>query len=116
ETELMDAAQRSARQRLPASERKYADAALSRARKLGRTHAISPYRAFDFFARCVAEPQTVGAQVAWLGLWPIDTHAGLDSGDLVISAHMVERLLLPAGAGSTIAGRVATLILPDSAA
>ncbi|HSS96573.1 MAG TPA: hypothetical protein VLK33_06080, partial [Terriglobales bacterium] len=105
-----------ATKKLRASEREFANSALQQAKRLGRTNAISPWREFDFFVRCAAEPENIGKHIALLGLWPIEVEDKLRREDLAVSAQIVERLLLPLSAAITAQARVESLLLPPEAA
>lgn len=95
------------------AQRSFADAAVRQAKKIGRTNAISPWREFDFYVKCAAEPDLIGKHISLLGLWSIAVGDDLPKEDLAISAQIVERLLLPAGAANTPQSRVQSLLLPE---
>jgi DNA helicase HerA-like ATPase len=105
-----------ATRQLKASEREFANSALQQAKRLGRTNAVSPWREFDFFVRCAADPENIGTHIAMLGLWPIEVEDKLRREDLAVSAQIVERLLLPLSAAMTPQARVESLLLPPEAA
>lgn len=95
------------------AQRDYAEAAVRQAKKIGRTNAISPWREFDFYVRCAAEPDSIGKHISLLGLWSIAVGEDWRKEDLAVSAQIVERLLLPAGAANTPQSRVQSLLLPE---
>ncbi|HEX8565193.1 MAG TPA: hypothetical protein VF648_05950 [Pyrinomonadaceae bacterium] len=114
ESELLPRAIKFAERKLQTKEqRDFADAAVKQARKIGRTNAISPWREFDFYVRCAAEPEQIGKHVSLLGLWSIATGEELRKEDIAVSAQIVERLLLPSGAANTPQSRVQSLLLPE---
>lgn len=88
-------------------------AAVKRAKRIGRTNAISPWKEFDFYVRCAAEPNLIGKHVSLLGFWAIATTDELKKEDLDVSAQIVERILFPAGAANTPQSRVQSLLLPE---
>src|SRR5262249_35671766 len=89
--------------------------ALNVASRLGRSNRISPWHELDFYARCVAAPESVGELVSLVGLWPIWIDGELRESDLSASAGIVERLFLTHSPAATIQSRVGSLMLPDSA-
>lgn len=91
----------------------FADSAVKQARKIGRTHTISPWREFDFYTRCAEAADLIGKHISLLGLWPVSTESGLNREDLAISAQVVERILLPSGATNTPRSKVQSLLLPE---
>jgi DNA phosphorothioation-dependent restriction protein DptH len=90
----------------------FAAVALQQAKRLGRANAISPWREFDFFVRCAADPTGAGKHVALLGLWPIEVEDRPRREDIAVTAQIVERLLLPSSAAVTAQARVESLLLP----
>jgi DNA phosphorothioation-dependent restriction protein DptH len=117
---LLPRATAAAAKMLPPGVKDFTATALQQAKRLGRANAISPWREFDFFVRCAANPASVGRYIALLGLWPIEVTDKPRREDLAVSAQIVERLLLPSSAAVTAQARVESLLLPpedvDSAA
>lgn len=113
EGELLHRAIKAAERRFESKQQKqFTDWAVKQAKKLGRTNTVSPWREFEFYARCAAGPDLIGGHIGILGLWPIATNEGLHKEDLALSAQVVERILLPSGAANTPAARVQSLLLP----
>ncbi len=112
ESELLPRATEVAAKKLGHAQRAFAHDALRQAGRIGRANAISPWREFDFYVRCATDPDLIGTHIALLGLWPIETGDDLRKEDLAISAQVVERLLLPSSGGTTVKGRVESLLLP----
>ena len=115
ERELFDTANKIVLRKLPKKNREFAQQACREARSIGRGNSISPWREFDFYAQCVAEPDGVGEHIAMLGLWPIQTVVEPRKEDLGVAARVTERLLLPASAANTISARIESLLLPVEA-
>lgn len=115
EKELLPKAISAAEKRFTSrAQRDFAEGAVKQARKIGRTNTISPWREFDFYARCAEEPHSIGKYISLLGLWPISTEEGLSKEDLAVAAQTVERIILPSGAANTPQSRVQSLLLPES--
>jgi DNA phosphorothioation-dependent restriction protein DptH len=95
------------------AQRDFAETAVKQAKKIGRTNAISPWREFDFYVWCAAEPDLIGKHISLLGLWSIAVTDDLRIEDIAVSAQIVERLLLPSGAANTPQSRVQSLLLPE---
>src|SRR5271165_2851246 len=85
--------------------------AVGRAKKLGQRHAISPWREFTFYSMCAERPQSIGAALTVLGLWPTAFGSHLDPRDISKSALLVEKLLLPPASAKTPSARVTALML-----
>lgn len=113
ERELLDEAISQALKLMPRDVRDFAQAAHRQAKGLGRANAISPWRQFEFYARCAAEPREAGKHVSALGLWPILPEDGLRKEDVQVSAQVVERLLLAGATSLTTRARVESLLLDD---
>jgi len=111
ELELFNSASEFSRKSLNPKVRKFAKKALETAPKIGKRNGISPWKQFDFYARCASCPEDVGGHVALLGFWPIETGGKLDEDFLVESARMVERLLLTVGSANTAHARIESLLL-----
>jgi DNA phosphorothioation-dependent restriction protein DptH len=113
EGELITLAISQAMKLMPRDVKDFAQAATRQAKSLGRTHVISPWREFEFYARCASEPHEAGRHVAILGLWPILPEGELKKEDTQISAQVVERLLLAGAANLTVRARVESLLLDE---
>lgn len=113
EGELLSLAISLAVKLMPREVKEFAQAAPRQARGLGRAHIISPWREFEFYARCAGEPHDAGKHIALLGLWPILTQGELRKEDIQISAQVVEKLLLAGAANLTVRARVESLLLDD---
>jgi N-acetyl-beta-hexosaminidase len=102
ESELLPRAIKIAEKKLKTkAQRDFAEAAVRQAKKIGRTNAISPWREFDFYVRCAAQPELIGKHISLLGLWSIAVGEDLHKEDIAISVQIVERLLLPSGAAGS---------------
>ena len=115
EKELFEAANRIVLRKMPRKTKEFAQQAWREARRIGRGNTISPWREFDFYAHCLAEPEAGGEHVALLGLWPIKPVEEMRLEDIAVSAQIVERLLLTVGAANTAQARVESLLLPSEA-
>ncbi|MGH9930155.1 MAG: hypothetical protein ACREA9_13160, partial [Pyrinomonadaceae bacterium] len=115
EKELFDTANKIVFRKMLKKTREFAQQAWREARRIGRGNTTSPWREFDFYAQCLNEPEAAGEHVALLGLWPIHTAEELRLEDIGVSAQIVERLLLTAGAANTAQARVESLLLPAEA-
>ncbi|MCI0419349.1 MAG: hypothetical protein L0312_09035, partial [Acidobacteria bacterium] len=92
--------------------RAYAERAIKKAQGFGHRFSISPWTEFDFLVRIAVERRDPGEFLCLLGLWPVQTDDGADSGDLLnVSRLFVDRLLGTAVAGLTPAQRIETLKL-----
>lgn len=114
ERELFDEAVKQVKKGLPKEVRTFAEHAVRVARRLGRVNTISPWREFLFYDACARASGEVGGAIALLGLWPIDSQAGLRPSDLEVSAGVVERLLLPQASAAGPRARVESLLLGDA--
>lgn len=115
EGELLPRATEIASKKLQLISRNFAQNALRQASRIGKANAISPWREFDFYVQCAAQPELIGIHISLLGLWGIAVGEVLRKEDLAISAQIVERLLLPASAENTVQARVESLLLPADA-
>lgn len=113
EGELLSLAISQAVKLMPRDVKEFAQAAPRQARGLGRTHVISPWREFEFYASCANDPQGAGKHVALLGLWPILPQGELRKEDIQVSAQVVEKLLLTGAMNLTVRARVESLLLDD---
>lgn len=114
ENELFAAAQQAAREKLPHGGKGFAQKALSKARRLSRNHAISPWREFAYLCRASYSLAALGGALPEIGLWPISIEDKPDEDDLDKSASLAERLLPRQGTRQTAEARVAGLKLPSS--
>lgn len=116
EAELFTKAKALAREKLVHGGKGFADKALSKARRLARNKALSPWREFAYLCRAAYSLEGLGAALPEIGLWPVAVADRPDDDDLEKSARLVERLL--AGNRQSAETRVAGLQLPaaDAAA
>jgi hypothetical protein len=93
--------------------RQFCTEAVKVARRIGRHNTIAPSSEYDFYCRCAADPESAGAAVAILGLWPIHFLTKFDPGSCTTSARLVEKCLLaPTSLSSRT--RVESLVLRDA--
>jgi DNA phosphorothioation-dependent restriction protein DptH len=93
--------------------RQFCADAVKVARRVGRHNTIAPSSEYDFYCRCAADPETAGAAVAILGLWPIRFLTKFDPATCSTSARLVEKCLLaPTSLSSRT--RVESLMLRDA--
>ena len=85
--------------------------AITRAKKLGQRHTVSPWREFAFHSVCAENPKNIGAALAELGLWPTVFGPELDPSEIGKSALLVERLLLSPASAKTPLARITSLML-----
>lgn len=116
EAELFAKAKALAREKLAHGGKGFADKALSKARRLARNKALSPWREFAYLCRAAYTDslEGLGAALPEIGLWPVAVEDRPDDGDLEKSARLVERLL--AGNRQSAETRVAGLQLPAAEA
>ncbi len=114
ETELFAMAKTLAREKLAHGGKGFADKALSKARRLARNKALSPWREFAYLCRAAYSLEGLGAALPEIGLWPVAVEGKPDDDDLEKSARLVERLL--AGNRQSAETRVAGLQLPGAEA
>jgi DNA phosphorothioation-dependent restriction protein DptH len=112
EAELFAGAKARARDKLPHGGKGFADKALSKARRLARNKALSPWREFAYLCRATKGLEHLGAALPEIGLWPVAVDDQPDEGDLEKSARLVERLLAGQGNRQSVEARVAGLQLP----
>jgi DNA phosphorothioation-dependent restriction protein DptH len=96
-----------ARDKLPHGGKGFADKALSKARRLARNKALSPWREFAYLCRAANGLEGLGAALPEIGLWPVAVDDKPDEGDLEKSARLVERLLAGQGNRQSAEARVA---------
>jgi DNA phosphorothioation-dependent restriction protein DptH len=111
EAELFVGAQARARDKLPHGAKGFADKALSKARRLARNKALSPWREFAYLCRAATGLEGLGAALPEIGLWPVAVDDKPEEGDLEKSARLVERLLASQGNRQSVDARVAGLQL-----
>lgn len=114
ENELFDAAKQAAREKLHHGGKVFAQKALSKARRLSRNHALSPWREFAYLCRASYSLAALGGALPEIGLWPIFIEDKPDDDDLDKAARLAERLLPRQGTRQTAEARVAGLKLPVS--
>ena len=112
EAELFAKATARARDKLPRGGKSFADKALSKARRLARNKALSPWREFAYLCRAAQGLEALGAALPEIGLWPVAVGDRPDDGDLEKSALLVERLLARPGNRQSAEARVVGLQLP----
>jgi len=112
EAELFARAKALARDKLPRGGKSFADKALSKARRLARNKALSPWREFAYLCRAAQSLEGLGAALPEIGLWPVTVEDKPDEGDLEKSALLVERLLGRHGNKQSAEARVVGLQLP----
>jgi len=112
EAELFAKAETRARDKLPRGGKSFADKALSKARRLARNKALSPWREFAYLCRAAQGLEALGAALPEIGLWPVAVDDRPDDGDLAKSALLVERLLARQGNRQSAEARVIGLQLP----
>lgn len=112
ETELFATAKARARSKLEHGGKGFADKALSKARRLARNKALSPWREFAYLCRAAYSLEGLGAALPEIGLWPVAVDDKPDDDDLEKSARLVERLLASQGNRQSAETRVAGLQLP----
>lgn len=114
EKELLQEAVREAKGKLTKDIQKFAESAVKLANQMGgRRSRVTPWQEFDFYAHCAMEPEKIGKWTALLGLWCIDTTAGLEIADLETAARLTERLLLPFGGADSVSARVSSILLKE---
>lgn len=102
---------------LSSADRKYAEAAIRRARRYGRACAVSRWAEFDFLCQVADSGQPPGAYVHILGLWNILDSPESDPKDALESACIfVDRLLGAASASLAPAARIETVRLDRESA
>lgn len=114
ETELFERANKLAKDVIPKPHRKFVDAAVREARKIGRRHTISPWTEFAFYSACADSPTESGGFVCRIGLWPIYSQSTLQPSDCDASARLVEKALLDSIDSNSPVARLDTLMLKDS--
>ncbi len=112
EAELFAGAKARARDQLPHGGKGFADKALSKARRLARNKALSPWREFAYLCRATKGLEHLGAALPEIGLWSVAVDDKPDEGDLEKSARLVERLLAGQGNRQSVEARVGGLQLP----
>jgi DNA phosphorothioation-dependent restriction protein DptH len=110
--ELFVRAKARAHDKLPHGGKGFADKALSKARRLARNKALSPWCEFAYLCRAVKGLEGLGAALTEIGLWPVAVDDRPDEDDLEKSARLVERLLARQGSRQSAEARVASLQLP----
>ena len=98
ELELFEAAQQTVRERLPHGGKGFAQKALSKARRLARNQALSPWREFSYLCRASKSMPDLGGALPEIGLWPVFIDDKPDDDDLDKAARLTEMLLLCEGA------------------
>ncbi|UVT22060.1 MAG: ATP-binding protein [Nitrospira sp.] len=111
EQELFKKAITTARKALPKHIADLVRETVSRAKKLGQRHAVSPWQEFTFYSQCVERPDNIGAAMAMLGLWPTRFGHEPDIRDIGKSALLVEKLLLPPSCSKSLSARITALML-----
>jgi len=76
EAELFATAKSRARSKLEHGGKGFADKALSKARRLARNKALSPWREFAYLCRAAFSMEGLGAALPEIGLWPVAFAAG----------------------------------------
>lgn len=114
ETELFERANKLAKDVIMKPHRKFVDAAVRQARKIGRRHTISPWTEFAFYSACADSPTEAGGFVCRIGLWPIYSQSTLQPSDCDASARLVEKALLDSIDSNSPVARLDTLMLKDS--
>jgi DNA phosphorothioation-dependent restriction protein DptH len=112
EAELFAKAKLLAREKLVHGSKGFADKALSKARRLARNKALSPWREFAYLCRASKGLENLGAALPEIGLWPVAVDERPDDEDLEKSARLVERLLARQGNRQSAETRAAGLHLP----
>ena len=112
EAELFARTKALARDKLPHGGKSFADKALSKARRLARNKALSPWRELAYLCRGTRSLEDLGAALPEIGLWPVAVDDKPDDGDLEKSALLVERLLARQGNRQSAEARVVGLQLP----
>ena len=109
ETEMFAQAKALAREKLAHGGKGFADKALSKARRLARNKALSPWREFAYLCRAAYSLEGLGAALPEIGLWPVAVDDKPDDDDLEKSARLVVRLLDRQGSRQSAEARVAGL-------
>ena len=112
ELELFEAAQQTVRERLPHGGKGFAQKALSKARRLARNQALSPWREFSYLCRASKSMPDLGGALPEIGLWPVFIDDKPDDDDLDKAARLTELLLPRQGARMSAEARVEGLKLP----
>ncbi len=112
ETKLFGTAKTLAREKLVHGGKGFADKALSKARRLARNKALSPWREFSYLCRAAYSLEGLGAALPEIGLWPVAVDDKPDDDDLEKSARLVERLFASQGNRQSAETRAAGLQLP----
>lgn len=111
EQKLFKKAIAKARKALPKRIAEVVTETVSRAKKLGQRHTVSPWQEFTFYALCAENPDNIGAAMAMLGLWPTMFGQEPDIRDISKSALLVEKLLLPPASSKSLSARITALML-----
>lgn len=111
ELELFEAAQQTVREKLPHGGKGFAQKALSKARRLARNQAISPWREFSYLCRASKSLPDLGSALPEIGLWPVVIDDKPDDDDLDKAARLTELLLPRQGARQSAEARVEGLKL-----
>ena len=94
--------------------RRYAERAVSRARRLGGPAGLSPWTVYDFYCRVAASERHAGAYLQLLGLWPVAGELGQErKEELDLSQRFVAHLFDSAASGLMPAERIDALRLVD---
>lgn len=88
EAELFAKAKTLAREKLAHGGKGFADKALSKARRLARNKALSPWREFAYLCRAAYSLEGLGAALPEIGLWPVAVEDKPDEDDLEKSARL----------------------------